>query len=56
MKGGTEAGVKLKLIESTIANIWWVFQGHSPHALTGAFLGNGWLDLKDGTACARFPA
>ena len=53
MKGGTEEAVKLKLIETTIAHLWWTLQRHSPHALTGAFLGNGWLDLKDGPACAR---
>jgi hypothetical protein len=53
MKGGTEAEVELKLIESTIANLWWVFQRHSPHALTGSFLQNHWLDLKDGPSCSR---
>jgi hypothetical protein len=47
MKGGTEAEVELKLIESTIANLWWVFQRHSPHALTGSFLQNHWLDVVD---------
>ena len=53
MKGGTEEEVKLKLVETTIANLWWVLQRHSPHALTGAFISNRWLDLKDGPACAR---
>jgi hypothetical protein len=53
MRGGTEEERKLKLIETTIANLWWVFQRHSPHALTGAFIGNGWLNIKDGPACAR---
>ena len=53
MQGGTEAEQNLKLIEAIIMNLWWAFQRNSPHALTGAFLGNGWLDLKDGPSCAR---
>jgi hypothetical protein len=53
MKGGTEQEVKLKLIETIIHHLWWSFQGNSPHALTGAFLQNRWLDLKDGPSCAR---
>ena len=53
MRGGTEQEVKLKLIETVICHLWYVFQRHSPHALTGAFLNNGWLNLKDGPACAR---
>jgi hypothetical protein len=53
MRGGSDEEVKLKLIESTIANLWWTFQGNSPHALTGAFLANGWLNIKDGPSCAR---
>ena len=53
IRGGTEEVRKLKLIETTIAHLWFVFQRHSPHALTGSFIGNGWLDLKDGAECAR---
>ena len=53
MKGGTEQEVKLKLIETAIHHLWWCFQRHSPHALTGAFIGNGWLNIKDGPSCAR---
>jgi hypothetical protein len=53
MKGGTEHEQKLRQIESIIANLWWDFQRHSPHATTGAFIANGWLDLKDGPSCAR---
>jgi hypothetical protein len=53
MKGGTEEEVKLKLIETVVHHLWWTFQRHSPHALTGRFIGNGWLNVKDGPSCAR---
>jgi phage terminase Nu1 subunit (DNA packaging protein) len=53
MKGGTAEEVKLRLIETTIFHLWWVVQRHSPHALTGRFIGNGWLNIKDGPSCAR---
>src|SRR5262249_32614691 len=53
MRGGTEEERRLKAIETTIAHLWWTFQRHSPHALTGRFIGNGWLNLKDGVSCAR---
>ncbi|HEY7229551.1 MAG TPA: hypothetical protein VH558_04195 [Pseudolabrys sp.] len=53
MRGGTEEERRLKLIETTIAHLWWVFQRHSPHATTGLFIGNGWLNAKDGGSCAR---
>jgi hypothetical protein len=53
MRGGTEEEVRLKLIETILANIWWAFQRHSVHALTGLFINNGWLALKDGPSCAR---
>ena len=53
MKGGTEEEVKLKLIVTVVHHLWWTFQRHSPHALTGRFIGNGWLNVKDGPSCAR---
>ena len=53
MRGGTEEEQKLRLIETAIHHLWWCFQRHSPHALTGAFITNGWLNIKDGTSCAR---
>ena len=53
LSGGTEEEQKLRLIETTIAHLWFVFARHSPLATTGLFLANGWLNLKDGPACAR---
>jgi phage terminase Nu1 subunit (DNA packaging protein) len=53
LRGDTEEEQKLKLIETAIFHLWWAFQRQSPHALTGVFLGNGWLNIKDGPSCAR---
>jgi hypothetical protein len=53
LKGGTEEEVKLKLIETIILHLWFCFTRHSPHTLTGLFLQNNWLTLKDRVACQR---
>jgi hypothetical protein len=53
MRGGTEEERRLKAIETTIAHLWFAFQRHSPHATTGLFMHEGYLDFKDGEACAR---